>query len=116
MAILLLGDGVKINAEENIDKDTISVVALSGEYNDLKNKPELFSGSYNDLTNKPKYGDLEGTPTLATVAETGKYEDIVIEENTKEKLLYIDKDGKPTYLSLKDLKAMLEEVVIDEEG
>ena len=111
---LTLGEGVTLNAKTDIDN--LSVVALSGEYSDLKNQPELFSGSYNDLTNKPKYGDLEGTPTLATVAETGKYEDIVIEENAKEKLLYIDKDGKPTYLSLKDLKAMLEEVVIDEEG
>lgn len=34
------------------------------------------SGSYNDLEDKPKYGELEGTPTLATVATSGKYSDL----------------------------------------
>lgn len=34
------------------------------------------SGSYNDLEDKPKYGELEGTPTLATVAASGKYSDL----------------------------------------
>ena len=40
-------------------------------YNDLSNKPLLFSGSYNDLTNKPtlfsgSYTDLTNKPTLNT--------------------------------------------------
>ena len=36
-------------------------------YNDLTNKPSLFSGSYTDLTN---------TPNLATVATSGSYNDL----------------------------------------
>lgn len=32
---------------------TLATVATSGNYNDLLNKPTLFSGNYNDLTNKP---------------------------------------------------------------
>ena len=35
------------------NKPTFATVATSGSYNDLINKPTLFSGSYNDLTNKP---------------------------------------------------------------
>ncbi len=34
-------------------KPTFATVATSGSYNDLINRPSLFSGSYNDLTNKP---------------------------------------------------------------
>ena len=37
-------------------------------YNDLTDKPTLFSGSYNDLTDKP---------TLATVATSGSYDDLL---------------------------------------
>ena len=48
----------------------LSIVATSGSYNDLTNKPNLFSGSYNDLTNKPNlfsgsYNDLTDKPNLA---------------------------------------------------
>ena len=48
-------------------------VATTGSYNDLINKPTLFSGAYADLTGKPTlfsgaYGDLTGTPTLGTAA------------------------------------------------
>jgi len=54
---------------------------FSGSYNDLTNKPSLFSGSYNDLTNKPSlfsgsYTDLTNTPNLATVATSGSYNDL----------------------------------------
>jgi hypothetical protein len=31
----------------------LATVATTGDYDDLSNKPSLFSGSYNDLTNKP---------------------------------------------------------------
>jgi len=33
--------------------NNLSIVALTGDYDDLINKPTLFSGDYNDLTNKP---------------------------------------------------------------
>lgn len=44
-------------------------VAETGSYNDLSNKPALFSGSYADLAGKPvlfsgNYADLTGKPTL----------------------------------------------------
>lgn len=35
------------------NKPTFSTVATTGDYDDLLNKPTLFSGNYNDLTNKP---------------------------------------------------------------
>lgn len=58
-------------------KPTFATVATSGSYNDLTNKPTLFSGSYNDLTNKPilfsgAYADLTGKPTLFS----GSYNDL----------------------------------------
>ena len=38
----------------------LAAVAMSGNYDDLINKPTLFSGSYNDLTDKP------AVPTVPT--------------------------------------------------
>ena len=43
-------------------------------YNELTDKPTLFSGSYNDLTNKPlifsgNYTDLTGKPDVITVSQ-----------------------------------------------
>ena len=56
--------------------------AWDKNYNDLTNKPTLFSGDYNDLTNKPtlfdgNYNSLINKPNLATVATTGNYNDLV---------------------------------------
>ena len=50
-------------------KPTFAAIATSGSYNDLLNRPTLFSGSYNDLTNKPVLFDgtwtsLTGKPVL----------------------------------------------------
>jgi hypothetical protein len=44
-------------------------ISFSGEYDSLKNKPNLFSGAYNDLTGKPNlfdgnYTSLTNKPTL----------------------------------------------------
>ena len=41
------------NDRWGVDLDALATVAHTGDYNDLTNKPELFSGDYNDLTNKP---------------------------------------------------------------
>ena len=49
------------------NKPNFASVATSGSYNDLSNRPTLFSGEYNDLINKP---------TLATVATSGSYSDL----------------------------------------
>lgn len=50
-------------------------VATSGDYDDLKDKPSLFSGSYNDLTDKPSlfsgdYQDLSNKPVYSYDATT----------------------------------------------
>tara|TARA_B100001093_G_scaffold433222_1_gene430046 strand:- start:1130 stop:3172 length:2043 start_codon:yes stop_codon:yes gene_type:complete len=57
--------------------DNLHAVASSGSYNDLINKPSLFSGSYNDLSNKPSlfsgsYNDLSNKPSLFS----GSYNDL----------------------------------------
>lgn len=36
-----------------VNEQTLSNVAVTGDYNDLSNIPSSFSGSYNDLSNKP---------------------------------------------------------------
>lgn len=46
--------------DEITDKPTLATVATSGSYNDLSNKPALFSGSYNDLTDKPTIPSVAG--------------------------------------------------------
>jgi len=56
------------------DFPVLSAVATSGSYDDLTNKPTLFSGSYTDLSNTPtlfsgSYDDLTNKPaTLPTNA------------------------------------------------
>ena len=42
------------------DIPSLANVATSGDYNDLNNKPTLFSGDYNDLTNKPTIPSVDG--------------------------------------------------------
>jgi hypothetical protein len=45
--------GVKSALDAKQDIGGLAKVATSGSYNDLTDKPTLFSGSYNDLTDKP---------------------------------------------------------------
>jgi hypothetical protein len=76
-------DVVNVNASGTIVADTITVnninasggsiaaVAISNDYNDLDNKPTLFSGDYNDLTNKPAslandWADITNKPVIPT--------------------------------------------------
>jgi hypothetical protein len=68
----------------------LAIVAYTGKYADLVNKPILkiiaFTGSYNDLIERPilknvaltaKYNDLLEAPVLSTVATTGDYTDLI---------------------------------------
>jgi len=82
------------------DTSSLSTVATSGSYNDLKNKPTLFSGVYSDLSGKPSlatvatsgdYGDLTGKPTLFS----GVYSDLT-GKPTLFSGAYADLTGKPT--------------------
>lgn len=106
-------------------KPTFSLVASTGQYNDLLGRPTLFSGSYLDLTNVPSvfpsnisnvsglslalsnkidvgasipYATLTGTPTLATVATSGLYSDL-LGKPTLFSGTYADLTGKPTLFS-----------------
>lgn len=85
----------------------LATVAATGSYNDLSNKPSLFSGSYADLTNKPSfatvatsgaYSDLTGAPTLATVATSGSYTDLT-NKPTLFSGSYTDLTSKPSLFS-----------------
>lgn len=50
----------------------LATVATTGDYDDLTNKPQLFSGNYNDLTNKPDLSVYE----LKSEAFSGDYDDL----------------------------------------
>lgn len=52
---------------KNVIKALFSSVAVSGSYNDLSNKPSLFSGLYTDLSSKS---------SLSTVATSSSYNDL----------------------------------------
>jgi len=81
-------------------KPSFATVATSGSYNDLTNKPSLFSGSYADLSGKPtlfsgSYNDLTNKPSLfdgAYASLTGK--------PTLFSGAYADLTGKPTYATV----------------
>src|SRR5690606_9867357 len=54
-----------------VQEDDIAAVATSGSYDDLLDKPYLFSGDYDDLSGKPSLGDassLDVGTTAGTVA------------------------------------------------
>lgn len=90
---------------------SLSTVATTGSYNDLANKPSLFSGSYNDLTDKPSlfsgsytdltnlpvlfsgaYSDLYGKPTLGTSSslDVGFNANNVVQLDANAKLPQVD--------------------------
>lgn len=96
-------------------KNVFSTVATTGSYNDLSDKPELFSGDYNDLINKPKifdgnyndlynkpklfsgdYNDLTNKPTFARVATSANYQHLnnrirsITISATKSKITYFE--------------------------
>lgn len=70
----------KSSLDAKADKSSLSVVATSGRYNDLIDKPNLFSGNYNDLT--------------ASTNDAGR-------------LLYIDDGGNVTAITIERLKELL---------
>ena len=116
---LSLANGVTIDSDVVTN---LATVAVSGSYNDLKNKPSLkavaTSGSYNDLSDKPalktvatsgNYSDLSNRPSLKTVATSGKYTDLAGDKSEAGKLLYVDTDGSVTTLTIAELKTLLNE-------
>ena len=76
-------DVININASGTVQANVLSVqsinvggtslanVALTGDYNALINRPNIFSGDYNDLNNRPvifsgSYTDLTNKPVIPT--------------------------------------------------
>jgi hypothetical protein len=53
-----------ISWNELTDKPTL----FSGSYNDLSNKPLIFSGNYSDLTNKPSVISIADLKTLVAAS------------------------------------------------
>ena len=89
--------GIDAALEEKANISDLSIVATSGSYNDLEDKPEIpeaqvqanwvetDSSEPSYIQNKPSlatvattgdYEDLSNTPLLATVATTGDYNDL----------------------------------------
>jgi hypothetical protein len=74
-----------------LNKPVLSTVATTGSYDDLFDRPNLFSGNYADLLNKPTIpnpqvntdwnstsgvSQILNKPVLSTVATTGSYDDL----------------------------------------
>lgn len=61
-------------ADTAVQPDDLATVATSGSYNDLTDKPSLFSGDYDDLTNKPTLGTAAAANSsdFATATQGGK--------------------------------------------
>ena len=98
--VLMFDDEGKVKSKKIAAGDVTGLadVANSGSYNDLLNKPTLFSGSYNDLSDTPK---------LKHVATSGRYTDLTGDVSEAGKLLYVDTDGSVTTISIADLKRKL---------
>lgn len=83
-------DQLIANVSMDMGNITLAQVAITGNYEDLNNKPVYSNvattGSYDDLIGTPilhpvaisgAYGDLNGKPILANVAITGDYNDLI---------------------------------------
>ena len=120
-SLTLLSD-VTVNATKI---NGLSDVAVSGSYNDLKDKPNL---SYENIEGIPTlstvatsgdYNDLENKPTLSDVAVSGSYNDLKDKPNLSEyllqkqnisdigKFLYINENMNIDFISIEELKALL---------
>jgi plastocyanin len=73
----------------NYNNLTNKPVLFSGSYNDLTNKPSLFSGSYDDLTSKP---NLAGTYQFSVAADDSTQRVV----NTDEVIKFIGAGGITT--------------------
>lgn len=92
-----------VSYNELTDRPTL----FSGSYNDLSNKPLLFSGNYNDLSNKPalfsgNYNDLLNRPSLFS----GSYTDLT-DKPTLFSGSYDDLSNKPNVIEISSLKTIV---------
>ena len=61
-----------VDWDDITNRPNFALVATSGDYNDLTNKPELFSGDYNDLSNKPEIPTVNNATLTITQGGTTK--------------------------------------------
>lgn len=92
-----------ISYNELTDRPTL----FSGSYNDLSNKPLIFSGNYSDLAGRPtlfsgSYNDLSNRPTLFS----GSYNDLT-DKPTLFSGAYADLSGKPAVITVSELKTIV---------
>lgn len=81
LAGIQAGAEVNVNPDWNavsgdaqiMNKPSLSSVAISGNYNDLSNKPALFDGTWTSLS---------GKPTFALVANSGNFNDLINKPTT----------------------------------
>ena len=114
------GQVLRLSTDGKVDSFMLSEVATTSSYSDLSSKLNLktvaTSGKYSDLTDTPalkavatsgSYNDLSDKPALKTIATSGKYTDLIVNKSDAEKLLYVDKDGNVTTISIAVLKQKL---------
>ena len=84
------------------NKPTLSIVATSGSYNDLLNKPTIPDAQVNsDWNASSGISQILNKPTLSTVATTGSYNDLTdkptIPSNTVEMVVEFADGTSTTY-------------------
>lgn len=88
---------------------SLATVATSGSYDDLIDKPTLFSGDYDDLTNKPDLSIYAESADLATVATTGDYDDLI---DTPDLSIYAETSDLATVATTGDYDDLLNKPTI----
>lgn len=102
------GNGVQVQsdwAETNTEsvsyiknKPTLSIVATSGSYNDLLNKPTIPDAQVNSDWNATSgISQILNKPTLSIVATSGNYDDLLNKpEMTTQTLTFVDENNVET--------------------
>ena len=102
-------DGNQVALKSYVDSQLATFTPISS-YNDLSNKPTLFSGSYTDLLDKPvmfsgSYTDLSNKPTLFS----GSYTDLLDKPIIPSKTSDLTNDSQ--FQRLSDVTTAIENVV-----
>ena len=104
--------------------ENLADVATSGDYDDLTNKPTLFSGNYDDLENKPdlfsgEFADLIGVPEVFdsnyfALKNLPSFEDSIVKygfDGDYESLTNVPAMFDSNYFALKNLPSFEDSIV-----